>query len=259
MDFSALDTYLSTKLINVFDADAYVFSDDGKTTPCADTDPVYRWGTSGGISSLDCYQATLAKQPLWYADYAGLGYPAILLDGTDDWMQIDSLADADYTDEFAVFVVGKTLAVATKTYAGRGVAGGGYQFAYWTSTTGTSSQIITSVANRGVATTRSVDTDNGVWGFGFSAGRSLATAGLSVQSLYNAGETATADTSNWYLGTYNGSGLLGNMAVRAFVLCKGLTAAEFSATANWLNTAYGYGETVTTAGASQTFHPLGGS
>jgi hypothetical protein len=257
MDFTALATYLDGKLINAFDASTLAFSDDAKTTLCGNDDPVYRWGSSGGISSLDCYQATLAKRPLYKSDYDGNGYPALLLDGTDDWMQINSLGDADYTDDFATFVVGPTLATATKTFAGRGVTGG-LQFGYFTSTTGTQAQVNTSGGLRGSGAVRSLDQQDGVWGFGFSAGRSLGSAALSVQSIYNAGETTVADTSNWYLGTYNAAALLGNIAVRGFVLCQGLTAAEYAATHFWLAEQYGYGETISSGGGTAGFTGIRG-
>jgi hypothetical protein len=258
MDFTPLESYLAGKLSIAFDVSSNVFSDDAKATPCANDDYVYRWGSSGGISSLDCYQATLSKRPQFKADYNSLGYPAIVLDGTDDWMQVDSNGDSDYTSDFSAFVVGDVLQFATKTYAGRSVSGG-LQFGYHSSTTVTASQIRTNVATRGAGVTFASTQTNGVWGFGFLNGYAMATGGLSNQAAFFTGETAAAGISNWYLGTYNGGGLLGNIAVRAFVICQGLTLAQFTAVSCWLNTAYGYGETVATAGASQSFHPLGGA
>lgn len=247
MDFSALETYLSGKLSNAFDASDLVFSDDAKTTPCVNDDYVYRWGSSGGVSVLDCYQATLAKRPQFKADYNSLGYPAIVLDGADDWMQIDSLGDADYTSDFAVFVVGDVLQFATQTFAGRLVSGG-LHFGYHTSTTTTASQIQTNITNRGTGVTFASPQSNGVWGVGFLNGYAMATGGLSNRAAFFAGETAAAATSNWYLGTYNAGSLLGNIAVRAFVVCQGLTLQEFTAVACWLNTEYGYGEMISSGG-----------
>lgn len=259
MDFTALATYLDGKLINAFDASALVYSDDAKTTPCGNDDPVYRWGSSAGISSLDCYQSTLAKRPLYKSDYDGNGYPALLLDGTDDWMQIDSLGDADYTDEFAVFVVGPTLNTSTKTFAGR-IVTGGVQFGYFTSSTVTAAQVKTNITVRGTGANRSSDQQDGVWGFGFSLGRSLGSAALSVQSTYSAGETANSDTSNWYLGTYNADSLLGNIAVRAFVLCQGLSAGQYTTVHHYLAQQYGYVVGMpSTGGGVAAFHPLGGA
>ena len=247
VSFAPLSAYLGTNLINAFDASQYVFSDSGKTAACVDNDPVYHWGTAGGISSLDCSQATLAKRPLWKSDYLGLGYPALLLDGTDDWMQIASNGDANYTAGFLTLVVGRILSFSTRTFAGRSVSGG-LQFGYHTSAAQTAAQVQTSAGNLGTGATFSESPADGVWGFGFNLGRAIGIAGFSTQTTFTSGATPTAPTSNWYLGSYNGSALLGQFACRAFVLCKGLTLPQIDAVTCWLAVNYGYSEAISSGG-----------
>jgi len=244
-----LSTYLGSNLINTFDASQHVFSDSGKTAACVNDDPVYHWGTAGGISSLDCSQATLAKRPLWKSNYDGLGYPALLLDGTDDWMQIASNGDANYTSDFFAFVVGRVLSFSTRTFAGRSVTGG-FQFGFHTSSTAISSQLHTSAGTVNAGCIFSESPADGVFGVGFNQGRSVAIAAASLQSLYNGAATAPAATSNWYLGSYNGGSLLGQIAVRAFVLCKGLTLAQVTAVRQWLSYAYGYHDQISSGGTA---------
>lgn len=254
VSMTPLANYLGGKLINAFDAAQNVFSDAAKTTPCANDGPVYHWGSSGGISSLDCSQVTLSRRPLWKADYLGLGYPALLLDGTDDWMQIASNGVADYTADFATFVVGRILGFSLRTFAGRTVSGG-TQFGYHTSSTETAAQVTTSGGTLGTGAVFSESPADGVWGFGFNSGRSIGIAGLSLQSRVGAG-TANAPNSNWYLGTYNGGSLLGQFACRAFVLTKGLTLPEIDAIRCWLAVNYGYSEAISGASGSRPLSRL---
>lgn len=255
VSMAPLSTYLGSNLINAFDASQFVFSDSGKTAACVNDDPVYHWGSAGGISSLDCSQATLAKRPLWKSNYDGLGYPALLLDGTDDWMQIASNGDANYTGNFLTLVVGRILSFSTRTFAGRGVSGG-LQFGYHTSATNVTAQVQTSAGSLGTGVTFSESPADGVWGFGFNLGRSIGIAGVSTQTTYSAGATANAPSSNWYLGTYNGSALLGQFACRAFVLCKGLTLPQCEAVKDWLSVAYGYSDQVSSGGTSRPSSPF---
>lgn len=257
VSMTPLATYLGSNLVNAFDASQYVFSDSGKALACANDEPVYHWGSAGGISSLDCSQATLAKRPLWKSNYLSLGYPALLLDGTDDWMQIASNGVADYTANFFTFVVGRILSFSTRTFAGRSVSGG-LQFGYHTSATATAAQVQTSAGNLGTGATFSESPADGVFGFGFNLGRAVGIAGISTQTTFTSGATPTAPTSDWYLGTFNGSALLGQFACRAFVLCKGLTLPQIDAVTCWLAVSYGYSEAISSGGGTAGFTGLSG-
>lgn len=95
---------------------ADLYTDAGTTPVASDGDAVYQWdeayGPSGSFS-----QTTQSLRPQWKPDYFASGKHAVLFDGTDDYMQRATAAQAQ---AFEVWVAGKMVTAASRRFvAGR--------------------------------------------------------------------------------------------------------------------------------------------
>ena len=100
-------TMLGSALLAEWAADepATIYEDIGGTNAAEDGDAVASWrSTSNGTLSLLATQSTGANQPIYRANYASSGYPAVEFDGTNDGLLIPHNAAFNITN-LTVFAV----------------------------------------------------------------------------------------------------------------------------------------------------------
>lgn len=84
-----------------------IYEDTGGTDQAEDADSVASWrSTANGSLSLLATQSTSGSRPIYRANYASSGYPAIEFDGTDDGLLIPHNAALSITNQ-TIFIVAK--------------------------------------------------------------------------------------------------------------------------------------------------------
>lgn len=90
-----------------------IYEDTGGTDQAEDSDLVAAWrSTANGSLSLLATQSTSDSRPIYRANYASSGYPAIEFDGTDDGLLIPHNAALSITSQ-TVFVVAKADTISS--------------------------------------------------------------------------------------------------------------------------------------------------
>ena len=101
-------TVLGSSLLVEWAADqpATIYEDTGGTDQAEDGDAVAAWrSTANGTLSLLTTQSTAANRPLYRANYASSGYPAIEFDGSNDGLLIPHNAALDISEQTIFAVV----------------------------------------------------------------------------------------------------------------------------------------------------------
>jgi hypothetical protein len=90
------------------DEPATIYEDTGGTDAAEDGDAVASWrSTANGSLSLLANQSVLASRPLYRANYASSGYPALDFDGANDGLSIPHNAALSITNQ-TIFIVAKS-------------------------------------------------------------------------------------------------------------------------------------------------------
>lgn len=87
------------------DEPATIYEDTGGTDAVEDGDAVASWrSTANGSLSLLANQSTLANRPLYRANYASSGFPAIEFDGSNDGLLVPHSTALNITNQTIVIV-----------------------------------------------------------------------------------------------------------------------------------------------------------
>lgn len=102
-------TVLGSSLMLEWAADqaATIYEDTGGTDAAEDGDSVASWrSTANGSLSIVANQSTALNRPIYHANYASSGYPAIEFDGSNDGLLIPHNAALSITNQ-TIFIVAK--------------------------------------------------------------------------------------------------------------------------------------------------------